>query len=292
MFAITGITGQVGGALAGALLDAGLPVRAIARDPVKAAIWATRGCEIARADMADAAALADAFRGAEGVFILPPSDFDPEPGYPEAKRVIAAVRRALDDARPRRIVCLSTIGADAQQDNLLTQRTLMEQALSTLSIPVTFLRPGWFIENAAWDVGSARDEGVIRSFLAPLDRRIAMVAVADIGRIAAALIRERWTGVRIVELEGPERVSPDDLAAAFATALGRPVRAEAIPRDAWEALFRAQGARNPLPRMRMIDGFNEGWIDFAQDNPRLLRGRVSLNEAIAALVAADGQRTN
>jgi hypothetical protein len=76
----------------------------------------------------------------------------------------------LAEARPGKVVCLSTIGADAPHENLLTQRTLMEQSLKEIGLPVTFLRPGWFMENALWDVPSARDEGVLRSFLQPADR--------------------------------------------------------------------------------------------------------------------------
>jgi uncharacterized protein YbjT (DUF2867 family) len=284
LYAITGITGKVGGALGEVLLEAGLQVRAVVRNAAKGEGWRARGCDVAVAGMEDAEALAEAFTGAEAAFILPPSDFDPAPGYPEARRVIGAVRAALEAARPERVVCLSTIGADAEQDNLLTQRRLMEQALATLPLPVTFLRPGWFLDNAAWDVASARHEGVIRSLLAPLDKRFAMVAAKDVGAAAAALIQQRWTGVRVVELEGPARVSPNDLAAAFAAALGRPVRAELIPHEAWEALFRAQGMRNPLPRIRMLDGFNEGWIDFAANDDRL-RGKTSAAEVIAGLVS-------
>ncbi|OHT19102.1 Quinone oxidoreductase 2 [Sphingomonas haloaromaticamans] len=291
MYAITGITGKVGGALATALLDAVLPVRAVVRDAAKAAGWKARGCDMVVAAMEDEDALAAAFTGAEGVFILPPSDFDPEPGYPEARRVIAAVRNALGRARPGRIVCLSTIGADAEKDNLLTQRSLMEQALATLPIPVTFLRAGWFLDNAAWDVASAIEEGVIRSFLQPLDRRIAMVAARDVGRTAAALVRERWKGVRVVQLEGPTRVSPNDIAAAFSEALGRPVRAGIVPRDEWDAIFRAQGMRHPLPRIRMLDGFNEGWIDFPKNDPAVIKGKTDVADVIASLVRAEALAT-
>ncbi len=284
MYAITGITGKVGGALANALLDAGRPVRAVLRDKAKGEAWASRGCEVAIAEMDDAEALAAAFDGAAGVFILPPSDFDPEPGYPAARRVIEAVRKALDRARPGRVVCLSTIGADAEPDTLLTQRALMERTLATLPLPVTALRAGWFLDNAAWDVAAARDEGLIRSFLAPLDRRLAMVAAKDVGRTAAALIRERWKGFRVVKLEGPVRVSPNDLAAAFSTALGRPVRAEPVPRETWDGLFRAQGMHNPEPRIRMLDGFNEGWIDFPEQDRDVLKGKIGAAEVIAELV--------
>ncbi|RUZ34725.1 NmrA family transcriptional regulator, partial [Mesorhizobium sp. M7A.F.Ca.CA.001.04.1.1] len=191
---------------------------------------------------------------------------------------------ALLAARPERVVCLSTIGADGEVDNLLSQRAMLEEALGELDFPVTFLRPGWFMENAAWDVAPARDEGVLHSFLQPADKTFAMVATQDIGRLAADLIREGWTGKRVVELEGPSRVSPNDLANAFASALGHPVRVEIVPRESWEGLFRAQGTRNPQPRMRMLDGFNEGWIDFKDNGQNSVKGKTPLVEVIAALV--------
>jgi len=89
MYAITGITGKVGGAVARSLLAERLPVRAVLRDEAKAAEWRTRGCDVALAEMDDAASLTSAFRGAAGVFILPPSEFDPEPGFPEASITVA-----------------------------------------------------------------------------------------------------------------------------------------------------------------------------------------------------------
>lgn len=286
MYAITGITGKVGGALARTLLAEKLPVRAVLRDEAKAAEWRARGCGIAIAEMNDATSLAAAFKGAEGVFILPPSEFDPEPDFPEARRVIEAVTQALAEARPAKVVCLSTIGADAPHENLLTQRTLLEEAVDALGLPVTFLRPGWFMENAQWDIPAARDEGVLRSFLQPADKLFPMIATQDVGRTAAALLSEDWSGTRVVELEGPTRVSPNDIARAFATALGRPVSVEIVPRETWEGIFRAQGTRNPTPRIRMIDGFNEGWIDFADQGCAARKGSITINSVIAEMVAA------
>jgi len=288
MYAITGITGKVGGALARSLLADKRQVRAVLRDQAKAPEWQARGCEVALADMDDAASLAAAFKGAAGVFILPPSEFDPQPGFPEARRVIEAVRAALIEARPAKVVCLSTIGADAPHENLLTQRTLMEEGLGDTGLPVTFLRPGWFMENAAWDVAAARDEGVLRSFLQPADKPVPMVATKDVGATAAALLLEEWHGARIVELEGPVRVCPNDLARALGAELGRTVRVEIVPRETWEPLFRSQGARNPLPRIRMLDGFNEGWIAFRDGGRSAIKGTTALETVIAQLVEAAG----
>jgi uncharacterized protein YbjT (DUF2867 family) len=104
----------------------------------------------------------------------------------------------------------------------------MERSLSAIGLPVTFLRPGWFMENALWDVASARDEGMLRSFLQPADKAFPMVATRDVGRLAADLIQQDWTGTRIVELEGPTRVSANGLAQAFSAVL---VRVEIVPRE-------------------------------------------------------------
>lgn len=144
MYVITGITGQVGGALAHNLIKAGQPVRAVIRDAGKAAYWADQGCEVVFAQMDDAHALTEAFKGATGVFILPPPGFDPQPGFPEARAVISAVSQALQAAAPKKVLCLSTIGAQAEQVNLLTQRTLMEQALERPGHPRDLPAP-WLV---------------------------------------------------------------------------------------------------------------------------------------------------
>ena len=53
MYAITGITGRVGGIAARALLDAGKLVRAVVRDADKGAAWALQGCEVVLATATD-----------------------------------------------------------------------------------------------------------------------------------------------------------------------------------------------------------------------------------------------
>jgi NAD(P)H dehydrogenase (quinone) len=285
MFAVTGITGQVGGAVARSLLDTGLSVRAVMRDVAKGAAWKERGCEIALADMTDAAALTAAFGGVDGTFVIIPPIFDPTPGFPEAKAIIAAVTTAIEIAKPSKVVCLSTIGAQATQPNLLNQLGLLEQGLGALQSPVCFLRAAWFMENAAWDVTPARDTGVVPSFLQPLDKPVPMVATADIGHLAAALLQETWTGRRVVELEGPQRVTPNQIAATFAEIFGRPVRMEAVPRNAWEGLFASQGMKNPAPRAQMLDGFNEGWIEFENGEQNSRKGHTALKTVLKQLVA-------
>ena len=284
MYAITGVTGNVGGAVARALLAGGQSVRAVVRNADKGQVWRNRGCEVGLAIIEDAASLSVAFQRAEAVFVLVPPNFDPSPEFSEAREIGKALHSALAAARPKRVIYLSTIGAQAREMNLLTQHSIIEKAIGDLPIPVTFLRPAWFMENCRWDVAPARETGVVPSFLQPIDKPVPMVATADIGRVAAELLQETWKGHRVVELEGPHRVTPNEIATTFADLLGRPVRMEPVPRETWESLFKSQGMKNPTPRIKMLDGFNEGWIEFESAEAGSRKGKVALEAVLQTLI--------
>jgi uncharacterized protein YbjT (DUF2867 family) len=160
----------------------------------------------------------------------------------------------------------------------------MEQELRGLTTPVTFLRPAWFMENLAWDVASARDSGVIASFLQPVNKPVPMIATADVGRVAAELIQNDWHGYRIVELEAAHRITPNEVAGTFAGILGHPVRVETVPRETWVSLFKSQGMKNPTPRIQMLDGFNEGWIEFEGGESGSMKGNVTLETVLRELI--------
>ena len=287
MFAVTGVTGKVGGAVARYLLAQRHKVRAVVRDAEKGRLWSAQGCDVAIASVEDAAGLTKAFQDAEGVFLMTPPEYDPDPGFPQTHDAATAIRQAIETARPEKIVFLSTVGAHVAEPNLLNNSKITEEMLRTTSVPTAFLRAAWFMENAAWDVEAAR-KGLIPSFLQPLDHRIPMVAVRDIARTAAELLDETWTGVRVIELEGPRRYSANDIAAGFSAALEHPVRGEVVPHDQWETLFRSQGMKNPMPRIRMIDGFNEGWIDFESGEVNSRKGRTTLEAVLSSLLKPDG----
>lgn len=284
MYTVMGITGRVGGVIGHDLLAAGRPLRAIVQDPVKSSRWATLGSEIAVAEHGDVDALTNAFRGSEAVFVMLPPNADPEPDFSHARHLIDAIRQALAATRPRRVVCFSSIGADSEVPSLLSALHMFETAMVSLHLPVTFLRPAWLMENFAWDIAPARERGELPSYLAPVDRAIPMVSTSDVGHFAARAMQEDFDDERVWEIEGPQRYSPDDIAAALARALVRDVSAEAVPRAGWDPLFRAQGMRNPLPRIQMLDGFNNGTFQFRDDGKHTLRGEVTLLEAITALV--------
>ena len=286
MYAVMGITGKVGGAVARTLLAMGEKVRGIVRNPEKAAEWQKQGVELFKADYDDAYALTAAFTDVAGVFVMVPPNFAPAPGFPETRAALKVLREALSTALPSKAVYLSSIGAEqASGLGLITGSHLLEETLGDLPISHAFLRAAWFMENSAGDVANAQNEGKIRFQLYPLDRKFPLVATAVIGKVGAETLRQSWTGIRHIEVAGPEGYSPFDIADAFAQAVGHPVQAIAVPRAEWETLWVSQGMPEgrTAPRAEMVDGFNSGWIHFDVPGAEHVDEATPLGEVITQL---------
>ena len=276
MFLVSGTTGKVGGATARQLLSAGSKVRALVRDPQKAAAWATQGVEVRKGDFNDAAALADALKDVEGAYIMLPPMMAPAPGFPEAKAIIASYVEALKKVPVPRLVVLSSIGSEQTSKlGLITQTHLLEEALSGVAFPVAFVRAGGFIENLLFGLKTAAESGVFDTYLTPADRKFPTIATEDIGKEVARLLTGKWTGRKIVELGSP--VSPDDLARAMSEVLGRPVKARVVPREKWAASLEAMG----IPKGRTVgfeemeESFNSGWIHFGVEGTEAVAGTIT-----------------
>ncbi|MGK9168273.1 NmrA family NAD(P)-binding protein [Inquilinus limosus] len=287
MFVVAGVSGNTGAAAARALIEAGEPVRVVVRDAAKAGPWVQQGAEVAIADLRDAGTLTAALSGARGAYLLNPPGYGAEDPFGDAAAVADAIAEAAVAARLPRLVVLSSVGSDRPSGTgmIATNRTL-EQRLAGIGLPATFIRAAYFMENWAEVAGLAAAEGVLPSLLAPLDRAIPMVATADIGRVAAEVLREGWAGHRTIALEGPAAVSPNDVAAAFGRALGKPVQAVAVPEAGWPEALSQSGfsARTLAGFIEMMRGINSGHIDFASDPAAERRqGRTSIDTVVAAL---------
>jgi len=284
MFTVMGITGHVGGAIAENLLAAGRKVRGVVRNPEKAKDWSARGVELVESSYDDAAGLTRAFQGAEGVFAMIPPDFAPEPGLPQQKRTVAAIREALEQAKPGKAVFLSSIGSEQSSGlGLITSTHLLEEATRTLPIPVAYLRAGSFMENWLPAIDHIRSTGEMPFFYAPLDRKYPLVATRDIGLAGAKVLQESWTGVRLLEVEGPEGGTDlYETAAAFGRAMGRDVKAVQLPEAAWQSVLEAMGmpANRTGLYVEMVKSFNSGWIHFGNPGTEKFHGPTTI-EAFA-----------
>ena len=284
MFTVMGITGNVGGAVAENLLAADKKVRGVVRNPEKAKAWADRGVELVQSAYNDAAGLAKAFTGAEGVFALIPPDFAPAPGLPDQKRTIAAITEALQQAKPGNAVFLSSIGSEQTSGlGLITSTHLLEEATRTLPIPVAYLRAGSFMENWLGVLDHIRATGEMPFFYGPLERKFPLVATQDIGLAGANALQQSWTGVRVLEVDGPKGGTDlHETATAFGKALGRDVKAVQLPEPAWQTVL--EGIGMPADRtglyMEMVKSFNSGWIHFGNPGTEKFHGPTTI-EAFA-----------
>jgi len=236
--------------------------------------------ELVQSPYDDAAGLERAFAGAEGVFAMIPPDFAPAPGLPDQKRTIAAIREALEKTRPGKAVFLSSIGSEQTSGlGLITSTHLLEEATRTLPIPVAYLRAGSFMENWLGALDHIRSTGEMPFFYGPLERKFPLVATEDIGLAGATVLQEGWSGLRVLEVDGPEGGTDlHETATAFGRVLGREVRAMPLPETAWQSVLETMGM--PADRtglyIEMVKGFNSGWIHFGNPETEKFHGPTTI----------------
>lgn len=277
MYIVTGATGHTGSVVAKTLLEKGLPVRAIVHSEGKGKDLKELGAEIAVADVQDAESLTEALKGGKVLYLMNPPNEQSENMIDETEKVIEAFQTAIGNSSLEKLVTLSSVGAHLPSGTgpIMTNR-MVEQAFKDSDIPTTFVRAGYFMENWNSVLDTVKNEGVLPSFLHPLDRKIPQVATEDIGRIAAEAMLEDSEGVKIKELAGLP-YSPNDVAEAFSKVLGRDVKAVAVPEEQWMDIFQTFASpRNAELFYEMTQGVNSGLITFETENP--IEGKVTIED--------------
>lgn len=278
---ILGGTGQVGSATARALLRHGEPATILSRNAAHAAALKAEGATVAEANVRDVERLRDLFGSATRAFLLnPPADPATDTDA-EERANIAAIAEALQGAVLEKIVLASTYGArPGQRCGDLTVLYEFEQFITALPIPVAINRGAYYMSNWIGMLDAVRERGTLPSFF-PADLAIPMVAPDDLGAAAARRLLSPATDVGIIHVEGPQRHTPCDVAAAFAEALGIAVKVEEIPRRNWEQTFLNFGFSEPAANSYAY--MTATVIDEASDQPTdYERGPTSLQGYISA----------
>ncbi|NUR93088.1 MAG: NmrA/HSCARG family protein [Nonomuraea sp.] len=287
--AVVGATGQQGSAVVRHLLAGGWRVRALTRDPGGAAAreLAAAGAELVRARMEDTDSLTDAARGAYGMFSVQPTigspGTAPEFGAEDEVRWGINTAEAAHAAGVEHFVFTSVAGADRHLDEQLplnlVSKWRIEQHIAALGLPATILRPVSFMEN--FTGAYALQGGALATALAP-DVPQQITAVDDVGHVAALAFSRpgEWIG-RAAALAGDE-LTPLQIAAAIAKALGRPLPFVPIPIEAVRAVsedfaaanewLNARGYRADVAATRRI---HPGAMDFATWLERVGAARIA-----------------
>jgi uncharacterized protein YbjT (DUF2867 family) len=153
-FTIVGASGNTGHVIAEALLEKKEKVRVIGRSKEKLEKLARAGAEVRIGDARDARFLTEAFRGADGVYTLMPPDFSASNFRAYQDQLGEASAQAIRDAGVKRVVFLSSIGADkASGTGPIAGLHAQEERLRGLGVDTLSLRAGYFFENLFASLG-------------------------------------------------------------------------------------------------------------------------------------------
>lgn len=207
-YLVTGARGHVGRHVVAGLAAAGVPVRAMSREPADLAVPA--GVEVVRGDLTEPAGLDDALRGVEAMYL-----------FPEPSTATEVVERAVR-AGVRRIVVLSSSSVTEEGNHSGMYHRTVELAVERSGVEATFVRPDEFATNILWKWGSSiRREGVVR---APYPRaQRALLHEADIADVVVAALLQDGHAGQIYTLTGPASLDQAEQVAAVARGIGRDI---------------------------------------------------------------------
>lgn len=289
MYVVLGANGRAGSETAHALIESGKPLRVVLRRPEQAEKWTKLGADAAIGSIEDVPSLAAALRGAAGAFLLCPPPVSGDP-YRRAEELGRALAEAVRQAGLPKVVALSSVGAQHQTGTgVIATLNRLERNLDGAAPSTTFLRPGYFVETWGEVAPAASAEGVLPSFLEP-SQKIPMVSTIDVGRTAARLLTDDFSGKRVVELRGPQDWSANDVAAAFSGVLGRPVETAFVPPEARASVLAQEGVPPEVANalLGMYDGLASGRVEH-EEGAEQRRGSVPLADAVERIVRRMGE---
>ncbi|XVS63759.1 SDR family oxidoreductase [Actinosynnema sp. CA-299493] len=213
---VTGATGTTGGAVVRQLAAAGVPVRALTRNPARARGVLPAGVEVVGGDLTRPGELPLA--GVTAAFLLAAIESDD---------AVAHAREFLASAPDlRRVVFLSSSAVTVRRPGSYELHHDVERVVEASGVAWTHVRPGEFMANKMVWARTIREEDVVR---APFPESVgAPVHEDDVAEVAVhALLRDGHAG-KAYTLSGPEALTHVEQAAAIGRGLGRPIRFERL----------------------------------------------------------------
>lgn len=257
MIVVTAPTSTIGRQVVDRLLEAGEPVRVVARDPSRLPAQVRDRVEVVQGSHGDPKVVEKAFAGADAVFWLVPAD-------PHADGVEAAYVGFTEPAAAaftrlgvQRVVGISALGrgtAEAEHAGYVTASLAMDDLIAGTGVSYRALVMPSFMDNTARQTQLIKEQGLFTSPISG-DRRLPSVATRDIAAAAAVLLADgSWSGTGEVPVLGPEDLSFDDMARIMSEVLKRPVRFQQVP---------GEGFKARMVQFGMSDAMAQGLLDMA-----------------------------
>ena len=217
MILVTGATGKSGGEVVRRLSARGVPVRALVRDPAKAApLAALPGVEVVQGDLARPETLAAPLQGVEQALLISSST-------PDMLEVQTNFIEAARKAGVRYVVKLSGIMPELDSPfRFARMHGEIEQRLEASGLAYTHLRGGEFFPSYFRQVRNIVDRGLLA--LPMEDQRIAGLDLGDLAEVAVTVLTQPGHEGKIYPLTGPAALSMAEVAEKLSAVVGKPIR--------------------------------------------------------------------
>jgi uncharacterized protein YbjT (DUF2867 family) len=264
-YAVAGATGHVGKVVVERLERQGHQVRRIARS--------------AGVDIDDGPALARAYQGADGAFLLIPPEYKAANLRAWQNDVGAKLFEAVKTAKVRRVIFLSNVNADYELGTgIILGLHDMEGRLNGLGIPeLVHLRPAMFMESHLSAIELIARSGVYGGAFKP-NTALPMIAAKDVGEIAAELLTEEpFQQPRIRALLGPRDYTMTETARVLGTAIGKPdLKYVQLPYENMRKAMLGMGVSASYVDavLELVRSFNDGKL-LAMEQPRSAQNTTS-----------------
>ena len=224
---ITGATGYIGGRLVPRLLEEGVSVRCLTRDPHKLDdLWWRGDVEVVGSDLLEPSSLRGVFEGCtEAVYLVHSMD---QTGGDFGQREREAARNfafACDDARLRRTVYLGGLGQGDLSPHLRSRQEV-GRMLASGATPVTELRAAVIIGSGSVSFEMLRYlTEVLPVMVTPrwVHTRCQPIAIRDVLELLVHAILEEGDSV-IHEIGGPDQLTYEQMMRVYAEVAGLPRR--------------------------------------------------------------------
>jgi uncharacterized protein YbjT (DUF2867 family) len=272
---IIGATGDTGRAAIKESIRRGLDVRAMVHvKDDRSTPLEKLGAEIIVGDLHQIDTIHQAMEGIDAAYFVYPV----QPGLIEATVNFA---QAAKEAAVAAIVNLSQRSANRTSvSHSCRDSWIAEQVLNWSGLPVTHLRPTYFLEWLLypWQLPLLREKGIIR--LPVGNGRHAPIASEDIGCVAAALLENpaQHAG-QTYPLFGPVEMNHEQIAAELTIALGRPIIFQNVSIDEYCNSLEALGISEYVVQhfRGAMDDYQHGVMSGINDNVERLSGQKPMS---------------
>lgn len=219
---VTGSLGNIGKPLTKQLIENGNTVTVVSSNTERKSEIEALGASAAIGTLEDAGFLASTFKGADAVFAMVPPNFAAPDSRAYYQKIGESYAQALNGSGVKRVVDLSSWGADLDHGTgFIVGSHDVEQILNRVpDVAITHLRPTSFYSNLYSFIGMIKHAGIIGTNYGG-DVEIALVAQADIARVAAEEIQREASGIDIRYIASDD-VTLNQVASALGAAIGKP----------------------------------------------------------------------